>query len=173
MSADMNFQQYGRFWMLWSLVFRDFGLSLSPILTLNPLTWKIWWAPNNASRWQMGFNSAFKGLIPLFQPLVTASAQRLCCITLHHITSHHITLHHITLHLQLRAALSALQGFFPLFLLPLAVGTNQTLYIEIVFRSSWCRRSLLLLVPVSVLAVSVFRFQTHKNGAHFSHKGFC
>ena len=30
-------------------------------LTLNPLTWKIWWAPNNASRWQMGFNSAFKG----------------------------------------------------------------------------------------------------------------
>jgi hypothetical protein len=32
-------------------------------LTLNPLTWKIWWAPNNASRWKMGFNSAFKGLI--------------------------------------------------------------------------------------------------------------
>ena len=31
-------------------------------LILNPLTWKIWWAPNNASRWQMGFNSAFKGL---------------------------------------------------------------------------------------------------------------
>jgi len=31
-------------------------------LTLNPLTWKIWWAPNNASRWQTGFNSAFKGL---------------------------------------------------------------------------------------------------------------
>jgi hypothetical protein len=24
--------------------------------------WRIWWAPNNASRWQMGFNSAFKGL---------------------------------------------------------------------------------------------------------------
>ena len=33
------------------------------ILTLNPLTWKIWWAPNNASRWQMGFNSACKGLM--------------------------------------------------------------------------------------------------------------
>ena len=32
-------------------------------LTLNPLMWKIWWAPNNASKWQMGFNSAFKGLI--------------------------------------------------------------------------------------------------------------
>ena len=32
-------------------------------LTLNPLMWKIWWAPNKASWWQMGFNSAFKGLI--------------------------------------------------------------------------------------------------------------
>jgi hypothetical protein len=33
------------------------------ILTLTPLTWKTWRAPNNASRWQTGFNSAFKGLI--------------------------------------------------------------------------------------------------------------
>ena len=33
------------------------------ILTLNPLKWKTWWAPNNASKWQMGFNSTFKGLI--------------------------------------------------------------------------------------------------------------
>ena len=24
--------------------------------------WRIRWAPNNASKWQMGFNSAFKGL---------------------------------------------------------------------------------------------------------------
>ena len=32
-------------------------------LALILLTWRIWWAPNNASRWQMGFNSAFKGLI--------------------------------------------------------------------------------------------------------------
>jgi len=24
--------------------------------------WRIGWAPNNASKWQMGFNSAFKGL---------------------------------------------------------------------------------------------------------------
>ena len=30
-------------------------------LTLILLTWRIWWAPNSASRWQMGFNSAFKG----------------------------------------------------------------------------------------------------------------
>ena len=30
---------------------------LTPIL----LTCRIWWAPNNASRWQMGFNLAFTG----------------------------------------------------------------------------------------------------------------
>jgi hypothetical protein len=32
------------------------------LLTLTLLTRRIWWAPNNASRWQMGFNSEFKGL---------------------------------------------------------------------------------------------------------------
>jgi len=31
-------------------------------LTLIPLTWRIWWAPNNASKWQMGFSWKFKGL---------------------------------------------------------------------------------------------------------------
>ena len=31
--------------------------------TLILLMWRIWWAPNNASKWQMGFNSAFKVLI--------------------------------------------------------------------------------------------------------------
>jgi len=34
-------------------------------LTLILLTWKIRWAPNNASKWQMGFNLAFKGLMYL------------------------------------------------------------------------------------------------------------
>jgi len=32
------------------------------MLTLILLTWSIWRTPNNASRWQMGFNRAFKGL---------------------------------------------------------------------------------------------------------------
>jgi len=32
-------------------------------LTLILLTWRIWWAPNNASKWQMGFNLVFIGLI--------------------------------------------------------------------------------------------------------------
>ena len=32
-------------------------------LTLTPLTWTIWRAPTNASKWRTGFNSAFKGLM--------------------------------------------------------------------------------------------------------------
>ena len=34
----------------------------SNCLTLTLLTWTIWSAPTNASKWRMGFNSAFKGL---------------------------------------------------------------------------------------------------------------
>ena len=34
-------------------------------LTLNLLTTTIVAPPSNASKWQMGFNSAFKGLIPV------------------------------------------------------------------------------------------------------------
>ena len=48
--------------------------------------WRIWWAPNNANKWQMGFNSAFKELnkvndeflkIGLFS-LVDLTAQVIC-----------------------------------------------------------------------------------------------
>ena len=34
-------------------------------LTLNLLTTTVVAPPNNASKWQMGFNSAFKGLISI------------------------------------------------------------------------------------------------------------
>ena len=37
---------------------KDYICSLNLIL----LTWTIWRAPTNASKWRMGFNSAFKGL---------------------------------------------------------------------------------------------------------------
>jgi len=37
-------------------------LTYKSYLTLILLTWEIGWAPNNAKRWQMGFNLAFKGL---------------------------------------------------------------------------------------------------------------
>ena len=43
-------------------IWTQYGLEFSHCLTLILLTWRIWWAPNNASKWQMGFNSAFKGL---------------------------------------------------------------------------------------------------------------
>jgi len=40
-------------------------------LTLILLTWRIRWAPNNAGRWQMGFNLAFRRLIlAVFAPVL-------------------------------------------------------------------------------------------------------
>ena len=39
------------------------GWDLIQRLTLILLTCTIWRAPTNASKWRMGFNSAFKGLI--------------------------------------------------------------------------------------------------------------
>jgi len=36
--------------------------AFSRILTLILLKWRIWPASNNASKWRMGFNSAFKVL---------------------------------------------------------------------------------------------------------------
>ena len=50
-------------------------------LTLTLLKRRIWWVPNNASRWQMGFNLAFKGLILVFSisvPPNRLSTQNLC-----------------------------------------------------------------------------------------------
>ena len=38
-------------------------------LTLNPLTWRIWSALNNARKWQMGFNSAFNPLNTELNPI--------------------------------------------------------------------------------------------------------
>jgi hypothetical protein len=39
------------------------GFHVKYPLSLTLLTWRIWCSPNNASKWQMGFNSAFKGLL--------------------------------------------------------------------------------------------------------------
>ena len=38
-----------------------FTIEICLLKTLILLTWRIWWAPNNDSRWKMGFKSAFKG----------------------------------------------------------------------------------------------------------------
>ena len=50
-------------------------------LTLVLLTWRIWWVPNNASRWQMGFNSAFSPLNAELNPI----CHLLALIGAHHI----------------------------------------------------------------------------------------
>jgi len=39
--------------------------TVMPQLTLILLMWRIGWAHNNTSNWQMGFNSAFEGLRPI------------------------------------------------------------------------------------------------------------
>ena len=43
-------------------IYDNLSLTNSTLLTLTLLTWRICWAPTSASKWQMGFNSAFKGL---------------------------------------------------------------------------------------------------------------
>jgi len=45
-------------------------------LTLILLTWRIWWAPNNASKWKMGFKSAFKVLNMLRLQICTVRPKR-------------------------------------------------------------------------------------------------
>jgi len=49
------------------------------VLTLNLLTTTIFAPPSNASKWQMGFNLAIKGLIQL---LVTVALTRGCINTI-------------------------------------------------------------------------------------------
>jgi len=46
-------------WVFFENMSKKFSFSLTLIL----LTWRIWWSPNNASRWQMRFNWAFQWLI--------------------------------------------------------------------------------------------------------------
>jgi hypothetical protein len=59
-------QQLSTFWRMVKSLSRNFcRLVRYPkiwTLTLYLLTWRIWWAPNNASKGQVGYNSAFKGL---------------------------------------------------------------------------------------------------------------
>ena len=49
-------------------------------LTLILLTWTIWRAPTNASKWRMGFNSAFKGLKKVMESRTVVT---LCINSLH------------------------------------------------------------------------------------------
>ena len=69
----------------WSKAYRPSGLPLRcgariVSLTLTLLPWRIWWAPTNASKWQMGFNSAFKGLISYCHRIAVVSHVPSCVI---------------------------------------------------------------------------------------------
>ena len=49
--------QYIKWYVLQHLI----HISYFQCLTLNLLTWRIWWTPNNASKWQMGLTQRLKG----------------------------------------------------------------------------------------------------------------
>jgi len=45
-----------------SNMYREANVRILISLTHILLTWRLLWAPNNASKWQIGLNLAFKGL---------------------------------------------------------------------------------------------------------------
>ena len=47
-------------------------------LNLILLTWTTWRAPTNVSKWRMGFNSAFKGLIRIVNSLTPRVTLNIC-----------------------------------------------------------------------------------------------
>jgi hypothetical protein len=53
---------YVRFWLRIPSIMRKEYTNSKALLTLILLMWNIGWASNNVSKWQMGFNLAFKGL---------------------------------------------------------------------------------------------------------------
>ena len=56
---------YARIPYIFYPLFHNINFMLPDVatLTLTLLTWRMWWTATSASKWQMGFNSAFKGLI--------------------------------------------------------------------------------------------------------------
>ena len=56
-------------------------------LTLILITWRIWWA-NNARKWQMGFNSAFKGLTSWLDYFCRNLSPTCLCISLQLFSSY-------------------------------------------------------------------------------------
>jgi hypothetical protein len=63
-------------------------------LTLILLMWRIWWAPNNASNLQVGFNLAFKGLRKYKYLMTTkmwCTKLLFCCNTVVHLCNAALT----------------------------------------------------------------------------------
>jgi hypothetical protein len=78
------------------------SIQTSAVLTLILPTWRIWWPPNNASKWQIGFNSAFKGLIQLYTWLFFNTEKKSNNWTDHYTSTslYRDILHYRTLYLQ-------------------------------------------------------------------------
>jgi hypothetical protein len=93
-----SFTGYKFILALWELSY-IWALSL---LTLILLTWRLGWALNNASKWQMGFNSSFKG--------IKWSCLSVSTHSLIHGSSWKGFLHEI-LHLRTKKKLGAISGF--------------------------------------------------------------
>jgi hypothetical protein len=63
--------------------FRKNWRSETHSLTRTLLTWRIWWAPKNASKWQMGFNSAFERFIRVMQGIFAGIFRHLFPLQMH------------------------------------------------------------------------------------------
>jgi hypothetical protein len=81
--------------------YKDRQISVAWNLTHILLPWRIWWAPNNARKWQMGFNSALKGLNNVdvgVTPIYGTCTQNWQCIWRKNQISSNIKLVNIALH---------------------------------------------------------------------------
>jgi hypothetical protein len=65
-ASNFLFYTFDVFMFLTSYIYILIDEAFVVLWTLISLTWRIWWAPNNVSKWQMGFNLAFKRLIRKF-----------------------------------------------------------------------------------------------------------
>jgi len=132
---------------------------LRSILTLILLMWRIWWASINASKWKMGFNSAFKGLIYawVFQvvsfpqvsaptPCMHLSFPHTCYMTRPSHSSHFDHLNNIWWRVWLIKLL--IRKFSPLPLLPHLSQAE-------IFSSAPYSQTLSVYIPISVSASNI------------------
>jgi hypothetical protein len=59
------------------------GGTVGRTLILFLLTWRIWWTPNNISKWQMGFNWVFKGLNWNLYSVIWRHSQFILILSIH------------------------------------------------------------------------------------------
>jgi len=109
------------------------------LLFLTLLTWSLWWVPNNAGRWQMGFNSAFRGLnhyvkrlrqtysAKILMPLSTGPSIFTICFSIKNSFSSREECIYVFLNSNFRRVLNVvcfLQGYSPAFELSMPTFRN-------------------------------------------------